>query len=160
MPFFWSWRWVCRLEIKGFDLTGSRMPMLVPARLSFWPLELIFWTVLICIVMPAGIDGLNGHVGPWIRVKSTVLYEVFGGEDSFSLFEFLRCGPIPIRIRYVYCKWTVLVQTWILHKINTPQLKYLDLLFLIPALSYRTKLDKRNLFDLIEQNYLTAILFI
>ncbi len=69
MSFFWPWRWFRWIEIKCFDLTRSQMPMLIPTYLFFRSLKLILWTVLICIVVPASVNCLIGHVGPWIKIS-------------------------------------------------------------------------------------------
>ena len=67
MSSFWPWGRVRGLKIKCFDLVRSRMPMLIPTHFFFWPLKLILWTVLIGIMMPTSLNGLVGHVGPWIK---------------------------------------------------------------------------------------------
>jgi hypothetical protein len=57
------WRWICGLKVKCFNLTGSWMPILIPADLSFGPFKLVLWTVFIGKMLSTSMNGLIGHVG-------------------------------------------------------------------------------------------------
>lgn len=118
MSFLSSWSWTWWLKIKCFYLTCSRMPMFIPTILSFRSFELILRTHIVCIMLSTCCNGLKRHIIPWFIKKFTTIYEVLISKYTFSFFEPLRPGSIPIRSWYVYSKWTILWEDRIVHKLN------------------------------------------